>query len=246
MKGSPVLFHWIQSISDRTLGLMSLPLDTGVLSADSSVEDHSAHQGAVDCTDSPKPEVVLKRPLRRVSRTDSGRPIFGREHSIRKGSMNFTADQIFTILNDYNRMQQREVFNKQLISCLVCYDEQLGQNCMRFNNCGHTFCKSCVTQYLELRVKEGSVVGLKCLATSCATEISQQDVGINYIYYNTQSSFICLQVRELLSEELFQRYDELLLRRTLETMGDVANCPRLTCQEPVRYASTSIFFSMIH
>uniref|UniRef100_A0A5F8HCH9 RBR-type E3 ubiquitin transferase n=1 Tax=Monodelphis domestica TaxID=13616 RepID=A0A5F8HCH9_MONDO len=41
------------------------------------------------------------------------------------------------------------------------------------------------------------------------------------------------QVKELVEEELFARYDRLLLQSTLDLMADVVYCPRPCCQTPV-------------
>uniref|UniRef100_A0A8D2L5W7 RBR-type E3 ubiquitin transferase n=1 Tax=Varanus komodoensis TaxID=61221 RepID=A0A8D2L5W7_VARKO len=41
------------------------------------------------------------------------------------------------------------------------------------------------------------------------------------------------QVKELVDEELFARYDRLLLQSSLDLMADVVNCPRPCCQTPV-------------
>ena len=38
-----------------------------------------------------------------------------------------------------------------------------------------------------------------------------------------------LQVRELVSPELYSRYDRLLLQSSLDTMADIMYCPRKAC-----------------
>ncbi|KAH1166104.1 hypothetical protein KIL84_015276, partial [Mauremys mutica] len=40
-------------------------------------------------------------------------------------------------------------------------------------------------------------------------------------------------VKELVGEELFARYDRLLLQSSLDLMADVVYCPRPCCQTPV-------------
>ena len=42
-----------------------------------------------------------------------------------------------------------------------------------------------------------------------------------------------MQVKELVSSELFSKYDSLLLSTTLDTMMDIVYCPRRHCQYPV-------------
>jgi len=41
------------------------------------------------------------------------------------------------------------------------------------------------------------------------------------------------QVKELVSVELYDRYERLLLQQSLDTMADIVYCPRRACQCPV-------------
>ena len=41
------------------------------------------------------------------------------------------------------------------------------------------------------------------------------------------------QVKSLVSGDLYERYDRLLLQQTLDTMTDIIYCPRPACQFPV-------------
>ncbi|KAG9465651.1 hypothetical protein GDO78_017963 [Eleutherodactylus coqui] len=41
------------------------------------------------------------------------------------------------------------------------------------------------------------------------------------------------QVKDLVGEQLFSRFDRLLLQSSLDLMADIVYCPRLTCQMPV-------------
>lgn len=45
--------------------------------------------------------------------------------------------------------------------------------------------------------------------------------------------FYFLQVKDLVSKELFAKYDATLLSVTLDTMTDIVYCPRPHCQYPV-------------
>lgn len=42
-----------------------------------------------------------------------------------------------------------------------------------------------------------------------------------------------LKVQELVSEEMYKRWDEMLLNTTLSSLGDIQPCPRMHCQYPV-------------
>ena len=44
---------------------------------------------------------------------------------------------------------------------------------------------------------------------------------------------VLLQVKKLVSEEMFVKYDKLLLQTSLDMMLDVTYCPRPACRAPV-------------
>ena len=50
-----------------------------------------------------------------------------------------------------------------------------------------------------------------------------------FVYY---LRLINLQIRKLVTEDQFELYEKQLLSTTLETMPDVALCPRINCQCP--------------
>jgi E3 ubiquitin-protein ligase RNF14 len=48
--------------------------------------------------------------------------------------------------------------------------DKQGSHCTRFDGCGHVFCKSCVAEYFEVRIKEGSVRNIYCPEENCTSE----------------------------------------------------------------------------
>lgn len=52
---------------------------------------------------------------------------------------------------------------------------------------------------------------------------------VNYVIHLLTS----LQIKDLVSPELFSKYDSILLNTTLDTMTDIVYCPRRHCQYPV-------------
>lgn len=55
-------------------------------------------------------------------------------------------------------------------------------------------------------------------------------VVLSTIYSEFYKNF---QIKDLVSSELFAKYDSILLSATLATMTDIIYCPRRNCQYPV-------------
>lgn len=72
-------------------------------------------------------------------------------------------------------------------------------------NCSHTNCIDCVREYLKMQIKEGTVCSLKCPQHKCSAMVSPA------------------MVQKIVGEELFHRYDELLLASALNTMNDIVS-----------------------
>ncbi|XP_071445338.1 E3 ubiquitin-protein ligase RNF14-like [Hetaerina americana] len=122
---------------------------------------------------------------------------------------------LVSILKEYNEQQAKALFDKEIISCQICFQEKLGQHCAKFDSCGHVFCKECVTEYFEVQIKDGNVHCVNCPDHEC----------------NHQA--LPSLVKDLVSPELFAKYDSVLLSSTLDTLTDIIYCPRTSCQYPV-------------
>lgn len=116
---------------------------------------------------------------------------------------------------DFDQAQQLRSFQSKPYKCNICFSEKLGVDCTQFKVCQHVYCKDCLREYFEIQIKEGLVHHLSCPEPTC------------------DSTAIPSQVKELVGDELFSRYDRLLLQSSLESMADVVYCPRVNCQTPV-------------
>lgn len=115
----------------------------------------------------------------------------------------------------YDAAQHRKVFATTMFDCGVCFIGQLGSECVQLPECGHIFCQTCLAQFCKLQIKEGDVQGVTCPQADCNATPTPA------------------QVKSLVGEELFSRYDRLLLQKTLDCMADVTYCPRRSCGSPV-------------
>ncbi|XP_062609158.1 E3 ubiquitin-protein ligase RNF14-like [Saccostrea cucullata] len=132
-------------------------------------------------------------------------------------------DRLLPVILEYNKQALQLEFDKSFFSCQVCFGEKLGSQCIKFMDCGHVFCKTCMREYFTVQISDGNVKGLNCPYDKCESQAHPT------------------QVQELVSKQVFAKYDELLLMTSLDQMVDVMYCPRPSCQYPVSVDKESNF-----
>lgn len=118
-----------------------------------------------------------------------------------------TPDVDIPWLVHYNEEQENNEFLKAVHTCFICFTEQLGKDFVRLA-CKHNFCYECMLSYAKINVKEGTVKKLQCPDTSCKSVIPPSIL------------------KHLLEEDEFNRWECLVLQKTLDSMVDVVYCPR--------------------
>eukprot|EP00090_Calanus_glacialis_P004158 TRINITY_DN13072_c0_g1_i1.p1 TRINITY_DN13072_c0_g1~~TRINITY_DN13072_c0_g1_i1.p1 ORF type:complete len:850 (+),score=253.12 TRINITY_DN13072_c0_g1_i1:36-2585(+) len=122
--------------------------------------------------------------------------------------------QLATLLREFNNMKEEEEFAVSLNSCLICFTDKIGSQCLMFVVCNHVYCRDCMANYFKEKISTGAVSSLMCPTFKCETQALPN------------------QVAELVQPDLFQKYESLLLETQLESMTDIVSCPRVVCQCP--------------
>ncbi|OCT88549.1 hypothetical protein XELAEV_18017178mg [Xenopus laevis] len=94
---------------------------------------------------------------------------------------------------DFNEAQQKTCFDSKTYMCNICFSEKLGSECTSFKNCEHVYCNECLKDYYTVQIQDGQVQALNCPEQKCPSVASPA------------------QVKVLVGEELFSRYDQKLL-----------------------------------
>lgn len=118
-------------------------------------------------------------------------------------------------IRSYNDDATVFAFEEGWYDCEVCCTSASGRDCIQFQPCAHTFCLECVSAFFHQKLQDNSLRGMQCLTENCESNASQA------------------QIKRMLTEEEFERYEKLLLDATLDLMTDVITCPRMICQAPV-------------
>lgn len=158
-------------------------------------------------------------------------------------------------LLDFDEAQRQRVFDGKTFPCGICFMDKLGSSSLCFKECQHVYCKACLQAYFEIQIQDGNVQGLNCPMPKCTSVATPSQVRrkirrfvpeirasyylcvVVFFFFSTIStvplhlffSLFTLKVKQLVDEELFARYDRLLLQSSLDLMADVVYCPRMSC-----------------
>ncbi|KAL6652119.1 hypothetical protein ACP70R_011044 [Stipagrostis hirtigluma subsp. patula] len=116
-------------------------------------------------------------------------------------------ESIIPLMLSYSTKKRYQAFLEDLHMCMICLNQSKGSNFTRLP-CQHLFCVKCMETLCRMHVQEGSVFQLVCPDTKCNASIPP------YV------------LKKLLSKEEFERWDRLVLQKTLDSMSDVVYCPR--------------------
>ncbi|XP_054154528.1 uncharacterized protein LOC128953053 isoform X3 [Oppia nitens] len=95
--------------------------------------------------------------------------------------------------------------------CDICGAESLPIDGAVSYGCQHRYCDDCVRQTLTIEIQDNRIESLACPAPDCTAKATPQ------------------LVRRIVGPELYNRYDQLLLKAAVGAMDDVHYCPNTDC-----------------
>ena len=104
-------------------------------------------------------------------------------------------------------LREQDLENR-LYTCEVCQEEHRLEDTYTLDSCYHRFCRECLSGYIAVKVKDGDCA-VPC--PSCKRTLMREEI------------------RHVCEPADFQRYEDFLLKQTLEAMPDVRWCPRPGC-----------------
>lgn len=78
----------------------------------------------------------------------------------------------------YDAAQQQKRFSTTVFECGVCFTSCLGSDCVQLLDCGHIFCRACISQFCSVQITEGNVQGVSCPEADCAASPTPAQVSL--------------------------------------------------------------------
>ncbi|XP_023285161.1 E3 ubiquitin-protein ligase RNF14 isoform X2 [Seriola lalandi dorsalis] len=213
-QGCVILFMWIQFLKEEALDFLCIqsPLEVIRGGSKAGCERRKTDPAATALTSGSHSENTEEKKSENVKKEKS-EPRLSSPSQLDPRAvllMDPRADLLPQLL-DFDEAQRQRVFDSKVFCCGICFVEKLGSSCLCFKECQHVYCKACMTEYFQIQIRDGNVQCLNCPEPKCTSLATP------------------LQVKQLVDEELFARYDRLLLQSSLDLMADVVYCPRQSC-----------------
>lgn len=117
--------------------------------------------------------------------------------------------------------EKAEVRISEVVTCDICLCECPVDEMYLLESCRCCFCKSCIQQYIEVMITDGSIFSITCPARSCKKH------GV----------FGSSEIQKLINANLFDRYQRLRFEREVDLDPSRTFCSRAGC-ETVCYVSS--------
>jgi len=129
------------------------------------------------------------------------------------------AGDVIGDLVGFSMRREMEDFDGMTHTCELCGADKPGTEFLRLPECGHSYCRTCVGSICTVNIKDGDLKALRCPQPDCARPLP------HYV------------IQDVCPEELYEKWDRLMLQRALDASGDIKYCPNCSTasvQEPGR------------
>ncbi|XP_058484006.1 E3 ubiquitin-protein ligase RNF14 [Solea solea] len=213
-QGSVIIFTWIQFIKEEALDFLGIQSPLEVIRGGNKPggERRKTDPAATALTQTGSQSEKAEEKIIKEKKEKSEAQLTPCSHLDQRAVLlREPHADILPQLLDFDETQRQRVFDSKVFCCGICFAEKMGANCLCFKECQHVYCQACMTEYFQIQIRDGNVQCLNCPEPKCTSVATP------------------LQVKQLVDDELFARYDRLLLQSTLDLMADVVYCPRTSC-----------------
>ncbi|CAK91047.1 unnamed protein product (macronuclear) [Paramecium tetraurelia] len=115
-------------------------------------------------------------------------------------------------VDSLEKSDDHSLTSKGYKECQICLSFRLVH---QFLPCQHEFCRSCISELLKENIVRGNVLVILCPHSACTEQ------------------FADLQIKELVSHTLYEKYQRFYARQLISKNKNVRWCPRIDCENYV-------------
>lgn len=197
-KGQEILFTWVAFLQDETLEFLHIQENLNVNyiytyyketleKAQNNQKNRIIDNSGKECTE----DVRNKMKVGTNSKYLSKKKLIQKRYDKRAILDCPVGRNPIQILIDYSEKRNQIEFKKNFYTCKICFVDKLGEHCTQFLPCSHVFCKDCITNYLEIRIKDGNVQNIYCPEDECTAEATPAQVHFYFLKPNRNVLFCC-------------------------------------------------------
>lgn len=157
-----------------------------------------------------------------------------------------TTTEKFEKFIENDNKAQIKIFKSQTFFCEICQEERKGDLMTKFDDCSHTYCNSCLSDYFTDAIKRGEVENIHCPNFECTKKIVNswgnmtKDLNslteVRLLETRVFQSPVDIEVlSKILDPEILNRFMLLFRRQQFDKISKLfpnrtVECPRSSCQ----------------
>jgi len=114
-------------------------------------------------------------------------------------------------LIEKEKKERQKILDSKVYNCEICFSEYKIESMYTLDECCHRFCFDCLREYFRIKIEDGQVKDISCPNSKCTHKVTYSEV------------------KQVISKKLFEKYEQFLLKQTLEADPYVRWCPKPGC-----------------